>query len=465
LTESFDVAVAGAGPAGSVLALRLAQFGKRVVMIEKTRAFGRRPGESLTPGILPLLDAAGIRERLEAAGCLSPRSARILWAGKSRREDASGFIVDRRKFDALLMDAAVEAGVHLIRPARIVACSFERAWLLHVGDCRRIAAGFLADAAGRSRVLPGRKIQCGARTFALCGYWTDACASIHDTVVEAGPSAWYWGAPLDDGSFSAMAFVDASAARTQQYPTLVEASSVLAPFLRNARCIQQRVCDATPFLDAAPVDEHSIKVGDAAVSIDPLSSQGVQTAIGTALHAAAAINTILDRPHDRDLATRFYRQRLAQSADFHSTAAAGFYREQFDACPTDFWRARSNWPARPALMARRRNLGTPSPGTNVRVSPRVRFIRHGASDGCHIFPEDAVELDGNAVAYVDGMKLRDLLEHLSGPGGVHELIARWTPHVPIEKAHQVFRWAWAEGWIEAADDTRAQKSDKLEQVS
>jgi flavin-dependent dehydrogenase len=451
LADSFHAVVVGAGPAGSVLALRLAQLGKRVVLIEKTGKFGRRSGESLTPSVLPLLDAAGLRVRLEDNGYLRPRTAHIIWAGESRLADASGFIVDRAGFDSMLIDAACEAGVHVIRPTRIADYTFNGAWSIRLDNRRMLTASFMADAAGRTRMLPDRKSQYGVRTFALCGHWCDVDTSKRNTIVEAGPSAWYWGAPLDDGLFSAMVFVDRPASRLQPYQELIDASSLLAHRLRRARCIQLNVCDATPFFDTAPVDEHSIKVGDAALSLDPLSSQGIQTAIGTALHAAAVINTILDRPQDRDLAMEFYSQRLRQSTNFHSNASASFYREQFRICPTDFWRARAHWPVLHTSTAQQRNNQVPVVGMKIRLSPRARFVCLGASNGCHIFSEDAVELDGNAVAYVMGVRLRDLLEPLNVAVRVDELIARWTAHVKMEKAHQIFRWAWAEGWIEPVD--------------
>jgi flavin-dependent dehydrogenase len=453
MTESFDVAIVGAGPAGSLLARRLAQLSKRVVLIEKTGEFQRCPGESLTLGVLPLLEAAGLRERVEAAWCLRPRIARILWAGEWRNEGTSSFIVDRPRFNQVLVDAAREAGVQVIRPAHVACCTFAGDWVVRLDDGRQLRAGFLADASGRSCLLPGRKIQYGARTFALCGYLSGTGESIRDTVVEASQSVWYWGAPLGDGTFSAMAFVDACDARPQRYTELIEQSLLLGPLLRTARCIQRKACDATSFLDIAPIDEHSIKVGDAAVSVDPLASQGIQIAIGTALHGAAVINTMLDRPSDRDVAMDFYRQRVTQSADFHSASAATFYRQQFEAHPTDFWRRRANWPIRLGAKTRRRHNDPPAQGISVCVSSHARLVRLGASDGRHIFPEDAVELNGNAVAYVGGVKWRDLLESLRDPTSVDELIGRWAASIPIEKAHQIFRWAWAEKWIERADRT------------
>jgi flavin-dependent dehydrogenase len=451
LTEYFDVAVEGGGPAGSVLALRLIQLGKRVVLIEKTREFGPRPGESLTPDLVPLLETVDLRERVEAAGFLKPRAAQILWAGESRLKDASVFIVDRMRLDSLLLDHARDAGVRVMRPARIIDRRFSRMWSLQLEGGRAVTAGLLADATGRNHVRAAPAIQYGARTFALCGYWSEVCANSGEVIVEAGSSAWYWGASLDDGIFSAMAFVDTAAVRPQQYSCLLDASKLLRPRLKNARCIQQKVCDATPFLDTASIDERSIKVGEAALSIDPLSSQGVQIAIGTAIHAAAVVNTILDQPRDHELAMDFYRRRTTQSAEFHATAAKSFYREQFNVTATDFWRMRADWPLRSALPAPRYDNEILPPETRVCIPAHVRFVRIGASDGCHIFSEDAAELDGNVVAYVQGVKLRDLLELLSHPAKKSELIARWTAYVGIEKAHQIFRWAWAWRWIEVGD--------------
>jgi hypothetical protein len=96
----------------------------------------------------------------------------------------------------------------------------------------------------------------------------------------------------------------------------------------------------------------------------------------------------------------------------------------------------------------------------VRLSPDARFIRLGASNGRHIFPEDAVELDGKAAAYVGGAKLREILEAAKGPVNVDDLIARWMAHMPLERARRMFGWACAEGWIEAAG--RSVTSDAAE---
>src|SRR5687767_13398753 len=62
-----DVLIAGAGPAGSIAAIRLARAGARVLLVDRAR-FPRDKlcGDTLNPGALRLLDGAGLRARVEA---------------------------------------------------------------------------------------------------------------------------------------------------------------------------------------------------------------------------------------------------------------------------------------------------------------------------------------------------------------------------------------------------------------
>jgi hypothetical protein len=85
------------------------------------------------------------------------------------------------------------------------------------------------------------------------------------------------------------------------YLALIRQSKLMAKRIAHGRCGNLRACAATSFLDECPVSDHFIKIGEAALSIDALSSQGVQTPISTALHAAVVINTMTDRPGDTPL--------------------------------------------------------------------------------------------------------------------------------------------------------------------
>jgi len=114
LVEVTDVTVVGGGPAGAASAIRLAQLGHRVVLVERAERGRPHVGESLPPTVLPLLQTLGVGERVEAARFLRPRGAIVQWDGVLRdvRDDARdepGFQVDRGRFDALLLHALVHA--------------------------------------------------------------------------------------------------------------------------------------------------------------------------------------------------------------------------------------------------------------------------------------------------------------------------------------------------------------------
>jgi 2-polyprenyl-6-methoxyphenol hydroxylase-like FAD-dependent oxidoreductase len=57
-----DAIVIGGGPGGSVCAARLAQHGRRVVLLERDHFPRFHLGESLLPQSMPTLDALGILE-------------------------------------------------------------------------------------------------------------------------------------------------------------------------------------------------------------------------------------------------------------------------------------------------------------------------------------------------------------------------------------------------------------------
>ena len=117
---SADVCVMGAGPAGCVMAARLAQLGLAVCLVERETFPRHHLGESLSPGVLPLLATIGARDTVEAAGFTRVRRVLSNWDGPlAERVDASeqGLLVDRGRFDALLADRARALGVEVMQPA------------------------------------------------------------------------------------------------------------------------------------------------------------------------------------------------------------------------------------------------------------------------------------------------------------------------------------------------------------
>lgn len=131
----YDVAIIGAGPAGSTCAAHCAQAGWRTLVIEKAR-FPRDKvcGDCINPACWPILDRLGVAERVLAqphsrlaeVAFVSPqgRTLRLPLPDTDRGEIA----IPRRLFDAVLLDRARELGAEIQEEAPLTA--LEKGWQL-----------------------------------------------------------------------------------------------------------------------------------------------------------------------------------------------------------------------------------------------------------------------------------------------------------------------------------------------
>ncbi|MDE1950425.1 MAG: tryptophan 7-halogenase, partial [Burkholderiales bacterium] len=303
--RSTEVCVVGAGPAGSAAAIRLAQLGHRVLLVERGGP-GRAPAaESLPPSALPGLEQLGVRAAVEAAGFLRPRGSLVEWDGAAREVDgggAAGFQVERARLDELLREAAMAAGAGLRRPAAVRSIEHDAgAWRLRLADGETLEAQAVVDARGRRAGAALRP-----PTAALCAEWQGANACAGHGRVQALREAWVWAAPLPDGRCSVAVFADAARmaalggpGRAAFYDEAVARAGLLDPVLRHARRGPLRVRDASARRHPTPADERGLlRVGEAACALDPLSSQGLACALRQGVQAAACLHTALVRPAD-----------------------------------------------------------------------------------------------------------------------------------------------------------------------
>jgi flavin-dependent dehydrogenase len=147
----FEIAIIGAGPAGSTAAMLLARSGFDVCLIEK-RSFPREVlcGEFLSHEVTDHLKHAGL---FEAFLALSPNPVRSLRLHGERGEDVHtafsfpAYGLSRGKFDAFLLSAAKDAGATVLQPA-------------DVKEIVRTSGGFLLrlDASGEIVTLTSAKL-------------------------------------------------------------------------------------------------------------------------------------------------------------------------------------------------------------------------------------------------------------------------------------------------------------------
>lgn len=116
LSLCHDALIMGGGPAGSTLSIALAQAGKHVVLIEKTKEAQHKVcGEFLSPEALPFLRRSGIDP--VALGAQTIHSLRIAARDviTEVRLPAPALALTRKKLDEALLARAKDAGVSVLR--------------------------------------------------------------------------------------------------------------------------------------------------------------------------------------------------------------------------------------------------------------------------------------------------------------------------------------------------------------
>jgi 2-polyprenyl-6-methoxyphenol hydroxylase-like FAD-dependent oxidoreductase len=409
------VVIVGGGPAGATLAFRLARLGHSVTVVERSPSPRSCDGESLHPGIWTLLDAVGIR----AEGALPIHRSLVRWSSDDvveRQHRIPQLAVMRPAFDAQLIETARRAGATVLQSA---------------ADADSIARGarFVADASGRASWSRTTRTRTSEPAIAMRATWRGA-GMPSEARVEALEDGWIWGSPMPDGSFAAIACVDAdSSADEARYFSMMRRSSLFRDLRGQATVHCQ---DATTYAADVVCDERTIRIGDASHSLDPLSSSGVRSAMQSALHTSIVINTIVHHPERSLLALQFYEQAQRAAVAEHIQWTRSFYAEsRWRDQP--FWRKRAG-----SLIASSPEIARDVP---LVLAPNVSIDDVPCIVGDLIEPRRGVT--GAALArpfvWIGGVDAATLLDPLAHHTMTREeLITHWRGIVPSGKEQAMF---------------------------
>ncbi|TDF84016.1 NAD(P)/FAD-dependent oxidoreductase [Pseudomonas sp. H9] len=340
------ILILGAGPAGAATAIGLRRLGYAVDIVGDWRRFDAVEGVSQR--VLEGLRHAGLSRALEQAAV--PARRRVHWNGVSQQLNQE-CLLDRQLFDRALRDDLRDAGVEVIegRVREVDSDAHGHRVRLDTGEV--LLAEFLVEARGRQAPLASNRLR-GPESVSLLNLWQGAPGEPF-SAVESLQDGWAWMARLADGRCYWQVSLDVSSSRVPAKPQLPEycaqrrRQSALVAELFGADAWQPATVHArssTAILAGECSGDNWLRVGDAAMAVDPLSGNGIFQSLSSALQAPAVINTLLRRPEQRALARRFHQARIEQLFLRFARIGRDFYAQEQDKVAQPFWAQRQAWP-------------------------------------------------------------------------------------------------------------------------
>jgi flavin-dependent dehydrogenase len=313
----FDVAIAGAGPAGTSAAIHLALTGARVLLIEEKK-FPRPKlcGEFISPECLAHFKRLGVMDQMNAAGgasvletvFYSRRGNSVAVPSEWFMSGAQALGLSRSEMDHQLLQRAKSAGVAVLEEAHAARLICEgkevRGISVKVGATRDYEALITIDATGRTRSLARQLDPPRPNKKKHSNPLVAFKAHLVNARVAAGACEIYFykggygGLSVVEGGVSNLCFIVAAndVRRYKSDPELV-LREVMMKNSRAAYTLAEATA-STPWLSVslesfgrrtlAPA-VGLLTIGDAAAFIDPFTGSGMLMALESGQVAAETI--------------------------------------------------------------------------------------------------------------------------------------------------------------------------------
>lgn len=365
--------VAGGGPAGATAARCLARAGHRVLLADSSDPAAFKIGEALPPVARTLLTDLGLWEGFAGECHLPCYGNAAAWGSPDLWETdfvfdphGHGWHLDRVCFDEFLRAAAGAAGadVRTCTAVRNPVRTPDRRWRLELRtgqQCSHLECDWLVDATGRAGAIARTQGARRQTVDSLVGVYArfhpaGACSGVDGdhardrdrdsrTLIEAVPEGWWYSALVPSGH-RVVAFLTDADLLGPPVRTLSGFVALSDRTVHIRQCLAQhgyvlgmspRGAPARSAWLRRPIGDGWLAVGDAAMSCDPVSSQGILTALYTGMIAGQALHDQLSGA--AGAVARYERDASRLVARYQHNRAAVYQREQ--RWPQEpFWRRR-----------------------------------------------------------------------------------------------------------------------------
>lgn len=303
------------------MAIACAEAGLRVAVLEREHFPRDLPGETLHPGIEPLLRRLGVLEQVLAGSFLrheghwvrwrhdeiTPSPPRWISFGKDSEAGPPwrGFQAWRAHFDALLLHRACVSGVTVYQSCRAVDLLRGKAGRIagvvmspkRAGTegavSTKLRARFVVDAAGGRQWLARRLTLAterrSPRLIARYGYVDGACPERDEApALVADPDGWTWTARVRPRRY---AWTRLSLRQPKGEQHLLPPEELRGDGLHQRGKV--RGADVSWRVVVPAAGPGYFSVGDAAAVLDPASSHGVLKAVMSGMMAAHLIAQVI----------------------------------------------------------------------------------------------------------------------------------------------------------------------------
>lgn len=339
------VLIAGAGPAGSALALTLASAGQPVILVEQSGYDRLRVGELLSPSgqqtlreLLPETYQEFFLSRIGVTGVWNSSEVEAY-------PQESWWTLDRTGLDRALAQAADRAGAEFIGDTRVKKAErLDGRWRVQVGD-RVCWADWLVDATGRASQL-GRMFGAVRKRYdrqvALVAFLQGEGSPPQELLLETVATGWWYSAPIAPGQAVAVFLTDSDLDKGEAEAAwragLASSVQTKQRYQRFSFVEKPRRVAADCSLLVPCVGEGWMAVGDAASAFDPLSSRGVGRAASEGAKLGRMLLEALAAGEAPPLLT--YAEEVGNSFVDHQAKLAGDYRQAHRFAREPFWARR-----------------------------------------------------------------------------------------------------------------------------
>ncbi|MBE6486369.1 MAG: NAD(P)/FAD-dependent oxidoreductase [Methanosphaera stadtmanae] len=321
-----DVLVIGAGPAGSIAARTVAEDGVDVLLIDKKSEIGtpKRCAEGILKSTLDELnikpDKRWITREITGIEIVAPNNKTLTLDKNNFKLPDTGYVLERKIFDKSLVMDAVRSGSKVM--VKTLAKEIERVndgFLVRAINLEKeieiftkiiIAADGPESKIGR---MLGLKSRTSLEDMASCAQYEMVNVKMDDmdhVKIHIGtvcPGGYIWIFPKgDDIANVGLGVLKSHTDKTAKYflDSFVQSNNDVS----KAQCVEMNVGgDPIGGLVAERYGDNIMIVGDAAGFVDPLTGDGIRTAMLSGKYAGmVATNSIKKKDYSKEILKEYY---------------------------------------------------------------------------------------------------------------------------------------------------------------